>query len=955
MKYRLRALCCVLALLCTTWPAFANSQSFDLTGPTLEAVVTRGKTRLPISEVPNLQAGDKVWIQANFPQSQSVRYLMVVVFLRGATNPPPDKWFHRNRTWRRRSSEGLKLTVPKGARQMLVLLAPETGGAYHTLVNAVEHRPGAFVRASQDLNEATLDRARLDTYLAAIRKVNASNPEKLHQVAPMLARSLAIKLNNTCFDAVSDEQAPCLMHNQNSLVLSDSQSESMADVLTSGAMSNLAMQVSATPKAGFGYYSPYIASVMDMARILESFHSPQYQYIPALAMRKQKALRLMLNTPPSFGKQKSVIVAAMPAIQAPRPPLLHGMSDSRMYCAEMPGLVLPVEGAPLVFATRYAHDVTLRLKTRSGKVVSVPAKADPEQGGFVIATEGLDAKQFGDTVQARLHGYWGFEPFEGPAFTLSNAHLQAWILAAGEAQKLVVGSDATVHLNAGNAACVKGIAVRSGEAAESKTKWKQVKPGEVEATLPLKDAKPGMLTVLVHEYGLAQPETVTLQAYAKPAKLESFTLHAGDREGVLKGNRLEEVASLELKGVAFAVGRSDRSGVLTMEATNKTDYKSLAAGRAEARVRLKDGRMLAAAATIEAPRPRVKLLAKSVEPARREHSNIQLADTNELPQTATLRFSVKAKIPERFDRGEALEVGTADSVFTTTLTMQNGGLTLQDMHTAVATLRPAKAFGESAFGPLQFRVVDKGVAGEWHPLTTLVRLPKLKKLKCPEHRGERGGEDATCQLTGEDLFLVGSVASDPGFQHAVTVPDGFPGEMIAVPRPSAGELYVKLRDDPAAVNIVALKVERLRRSHAQEAGSAEPLPYQPGGPVIPAKAGGGSGKVAGAAGSGGVVGATQAAGSAASTAGDGAAAGSGNAGAAKGAAKTDVKPKANTVTAPGGASKVIAPPTSEKGEKAGAEKLGAEKPGKADSKQEKPKKSLPEASHGAKAPGNSGI
>ena len=920
VKTCLSALSCALLLLCMAWPARAATSSFDLSGPTLEATVTRGKARLPIAEVPNLQAGDRVWIQANLPASQSVHYLMVVAFLRGSTNPPPDNWFHQDQTWKSRGSEGLKVTVPKGARQMLVLLAPETGGAYHTLVSAVERKPGSFVRASQDLNEAMLDRSRLDTYLAAIRRVNESDPTKLQQVAPMLARSLAIKVNNTCFDAVSEEQAPCLMHSQNSLVLNDSQSESITDTLTSGPVSALAMQVSATPKAGFGYYSPYIASVMDIARVMSKFHSPQYQYIPALAMRKHKALHLMLNTPPSFGKQKSVIVAAMPAIQAPRLPLLHAMSDSRTYCAEMPGLVLPVEGAPLVFATSYAHDMTLQLKTKDGKVVSVPARADPERGGFVIATEGLDAKQFGDTVQAQAHGYWGFQPFEGPAFTLENAHSQSWILAAGEAQTLVVGRDATVHLNAGNAVCVEGIAVRRGGDKEIKAEWKQVQPGEVEVTLPLKDAKPGMLTLLVHQYGLTQPETVTLQAFAKPAKLHSFVLHAGDSEGVLKGSRLEEVASLELKGVAFAVERSDANGVLTMEATNQKDYKTLAAGRAEGRVRLKDGRMLAVAATIEAPRPRVKLLAKSVEPAHREHSNIQLADANELPQTATLRFSVKAEIPGRFDRGEALEVGTADSVFTTTLTMQNGGLTLQDMHTAVATLRPAKAFGESAFGPLQFRVVDKGVAGAWQPLATLVRLPKLKKLRCPSESDEPGAADAACQLAGDNLFLVDSVASDPGFQHAVNVPDGFPGEMIAVPRPEAGELYVKLRDDPAAVNLVALKVERMRRTRSPEAGKAEALPYQPGGPVIPAKAkaGSGSGKAPAEAGS--------------------AAAGTAKAGNAKNAVKTVVKPKASTVSAPGGAGTAIAPPESEKGAKAGAQKTK-----KVDSNQEKPKTSQPEA------------
>ena len=50
---------------------------------------------------------------------------------------------------------------------MLLFLAPETSGDFRTVVGAVRGRPGAFVRASQDLNQATLDRSRLDAHLAA--------------------------------------------------------------------------------------------------------------------------------------------------------------------------------------------------------------------------------------------------------------------------------------------------------------------------------------------------------------------------------------------------------------------------------------------------------------------------------------------------------------------------------------------------------------------------------------------------------------------------------------------------------------------------------------------------------------------------------------------------------------------------------------------------------------------
>jgi hypothetical protein len=52
--------------------SLAGGAAFDLAGPVLQATVTRAGTTLPASQVPNLAAGDRIWIRANFPASQSV-------------------------------------------------------------------------------------------------------------------------------------------------------------------------------------------------------------------------------------------------------------------------------------------------------------------------------------------------------------------------------------------------------------------------------------------------------------------------------------------------------------------------------------------------------------------------------------------------------------------------------------------------------------------------------------------------------------------------------------------------------------------------------------------------------------------------------------------------------------------------------------------------------------------
>jgi len=164
----------------------------------------------------------------------------------------------------------------------------------------VRGRPGAFVRTSQDLNQATLDRSRLESYLSTIHLLNGSDPAKLAQVAPLLARSLGIKVDEKCLDRLPQLQAPCLMQGQEALILNDGHSTSIVEALTSGPGSDLAMEASFTPQLSYGYYSPYIASVLDIARIFESFGTAQYQYIPALASHRGDKLALTLNTAPSF-------------------------------------------------------------------------------------------------------------------------------------------------------------------------------------------------------------------------------------------------------------------------------------------------------------------------------------------------------------------------------------------------------------------------------------------------------------------------------------------------------------------------------------------------------------------------------------------------------------------------------------------------------------------------------
>jgi len=799
----------IFSLLCfaISCLAYSDPAPFDLAGPELEVKVTHAGRTLPISEVPNLSASDQISIKAILPSGQSVHYLLVAAFLRGATNPPPESWFFASETWNRKHNSGLKITVPKGAQQVLVFLAPQTGGGSKTLVGAVRGRPGAFVRASQDLNQATPDRSRLKVYLAAIQRISQTDFDHLKTASPLLARSLSIKFDSDCLQRIPELQAPCLMQGQDSLILNDGHSASIVQALGAGAPIDLVQQLSDTPKAGFGYYSPYIASVVDIARIMDSFHTAQYQYIPALASEQDDQFALELNTPPSFHNPKSVLVVALPAIESPQMPPLHPVDPKEVYCAEKTELVLPAEGAPLVFATAYAHDMVLRLKGKNGKFVDLPVTADAEKGGFVANTAGLSPTNFGDVLDGSLHGYWGFELYNGPEFQLENTRPQHWQVVDDDQQTLIAGRDDTVHFETETAACVDSILLQKPTGETIKADWKPTGPNEVAVTVPLKKVKPGALKLLVKEYGSKEPDTVPLQAYDEAGHLDSFTLHAGDLSGVLKGSHLGEVVNLTLNGVSFKPGpptSSEDADELPLVTTDVKAAGELKAGEgATAKVALKDGRFLSLATIVESPRPRVTLIGKSVQlSASGPTSDIQLADQDELPQNARLTFSIHAKIPTAFSGEEKVEVATVHGAYLTTLT-PTSGLIFEDSQVALASLDTDKVFASSASGPLRFRVIEAGVASDWQPLATLIRLPAIRDLKCPD------APDQPCELTGSKLFLVDSVSNDPQFDHPTEVPEGFPGYLLTVPHPTAGHLYIKLHDDPSVVNSVLFPAEAL--------------------------------------------------------------------------------------------------------------------------------------------------
>jgi len=794
----------LLALLWLPLGVHADNAAFDLAGPRVEMKVSRGGKRLPISDVANLQPGDRLWIHPDFPEDQSARYLLVVAFLRGSTNPPPENWFTRAETWKNQvRQEGIVVTVPQDAQQALIFLAPETGGDFVTLRSAVRDKPGVFVRASQDLNQASLDRTRLEKYLIDVHEISDVDPKALHDRSALLARTLGIRVEQQCFERPLEQQAACLTQNTGNLVLDDGHSQSMVAALTSGPNSELIGAVTATPLVGGGFYSAYVGAIVDLARVMSNIHTASYQYIPALVLPKKEQMNLKLNNPPSFRKPMSVIVVGLPAVEAPQLPPLRSVDPKQVFCLQKLPLVLPVEGAPLVYSADIAHDFVLHVQGKTGTALDLPARPDAASGGFVVDTHAADAATLDPELTGTLRGFWGFEPFDGPSFRLRTSRSTNWSIPLAEESALIVGREDTFHLQAPSAVCVDDVNIQDAQGREIKAAWKSAKPEELEIKIALKDQSAGPLKLRLHQFGLAHSDELPVQAYSEAAHLDSFVINAGDAQGTLKGSRLDEVERFELKGARFVpakLTRANEQDELRVAMKEASPPALQPKERLVARVALKDGRVLELPTTVEDPRPKVTLVNKNIRPGAAQ-SAINLGSPDELPLDGQISFLLHTEIPNRLSRGEKIEVATADESFSTVLSFTDGGLVLRDSESLVATLEPLKAFGPSAFGPLQLRPVNpEGGKGDWQPLAVLVRLPVVKEIRCS------ASPDKPCQLSGSNLYLIDSVASDPQFTHTAPVPTGFLDSTLSVPHPSETGLYIKLRDDPSTVSTATLPV-----------------------------------------------------------------------------------------------------------------------------------------------------
>ena len=647
-------------------------------------------------------------------------------------------------------------------------------------------------------------------------KTVPQNDEKaIQERSAKLASTLNLKPNADCFKKPVEQQVICLTQSSAPVLLDDGHGQSIAEAVSTGPSSDFINAASYTQPAGAGLYSAYVGAVVDLVHLVSMMRTAVYQYIPAISFPQDSTLNLKLNTPPSFNKPKSVIVIGLPAIQKAMPPPLRPHDPNQVACLLQPKMTLLLEGAPLVFSTNFAHDLILHLN-RTGALVELPLTPEAFEGGLTVTNEkprellhiaGNPQPARADvkigtgsdlTITGTVHGYWGFDAFEGLTLTLQQVDGKEWKIVSDT--PLFAGQDNHLTLKGSGAACVQHIALTNKENKDVDVTFKPDPGKDVKDTLDLdislKKVQPGGYSLAIQQYGDSHTENVSLTAYTGDVHLDALKIHQGDNTAILTGEGLKEVVSAQIDNQTFMPadsGNDDRTVHLNAKAAvSPGDGK-------DATVELKDGRTMTVKISAQAQRPSLILLSFNDKPVQLNGAlSVTLGAKDDLSLNGKLTFVVQTK--DVFPRKQTIEVATVGGSVHTSLSLADNDLVLQDEHTAIATLDPLKAFGQSAFGKLQMRpVAEDGTPGDWTPLGTLVRTPQITAIQCTTV------DAPTCTIDGSGLFLVRSFSAGKDFAKPTEVPTGFAERTFIVPTPADGTtLYLKLRDDPDAVAAITL-------------------------------------------------------------------------------------------------------------------------------------------------------
>ena len=253
----------------------------------------------------------------------------------------------------------------------------------------------------------------------------------------------------------------------------------------------------------------------------------------------------------------------LPAVQAAVPPPLRSADANHIACLLEPSVVLPIEGAPLVFSTDLAHNLILHLNTPPGAPTEpdIPLIPDAYLGGLLLQktaphhVELHDSKPLpklitptsspapqADTEKAAtepepiqltaiVQGRWGFDAFTGPTLTLQQLPGAGWHIVPSpeglQTAELIAGHNAQLVIASAAAPASTPLPPRpTGATADIAIPYKvEPKGDQLELTLPLQSAStPGDLHLAIQQFDQPKADELATRTFSEPTHVTAIRL-----------------------------------------------------------------------------------------------------------------------------------------------------------------------------------------------------------------------------------------------------------------------------------------------------------------------------------------------------------------------------------------------------------------------------------------------
>ena len=446
-------------VLCAVWVQCAQAQPLSLhQGPSLHMTVQRGQQRLPLRLVPQLRAGDVVWVEPVAERLAEGDWVLMLA----STSPTGTQV--QSKLFDVRSPKGpASFEVASDGLALVVVLAPQLRNLFG--LNTSMHESSSILKDVLTKDpQRFVDLQRVDQINQAItlmgngltRRIEGQTPADAKQITLEWASQYgASSIDPQCFQS-GGVNVVCVAH---SLVAGKNFSLPSTNDLSAIVGLNKSVDLNSLLTANLKFFS-------DAGEYLGSKYRDTYDFAPTYGQREPTGDRINLFSVSRLrsGKVKTAYIFVPTWFQAPAPSFQF--NPLRPLC--LSAGVVAVRALDAMPLLNHWHDWQLALTSRVSPPVTVNATGvnfNRDEGMLVfdLSTQNLNTLPAGQPVELAFRARFGFEPVSLPFTTaaLPLASNSGVLQALVKGRDWVAGESLRLSLPSGpETACVQKLALK---------------------------------------------------------------------------------------------------------------------------------------------------------------------------------------------------------------------------------------------------------------------------------------------------------------------------------------------------------------------------------------------------------------------------------------------------------------------------------------------------------------